>query len=182
MSERRNRQGWIWGGLLVASLATAVVGLVDWLSSGDADPAPAPLALDQPGMPFDPSGETPEAEPLPEGFVPNLPAVPTLPPGARPERATDEGEEGRMSDLAAEMRLVQEARAMVATEPAVALSLLEQHRARFPDGALREEREVYAIEALAALGRTDEVERRYLEFREDFPESPLTERVQRVVE
>ncbi|UJR84985.1 hypothetical protein [Sandaracinus amylolyticus] len=182
MSERRDRQGWIWGGLLVASLATAVVGLVDWLSSGDADPAPEPLALDQPGMPFGPSGEPPPGEPpLPEGFVPNLPAVPTLAPGARPERASAEGE-GRLSDLAAEMRLVQEARGMIATEPAVALSLLDQHRARFPEGALREEREVYAIEALAALGRTDEVERRYLEFREDFPESSLTERLQRVVE
>lgn len=174
----------MWGALLAFSLATGAYGFAEWVARGDADPAPEPLALDQPGMPFGPPEAAPEPPPLPEGFVPDLPAVPTLPHGKRPARAEAEpaGDDARLDELAGEMRLVQEARSIIATEPGVALSLLDQHRQRYPQGALREEREVYAIEALQALGRTDEVERRYLEFREDFPDSALRERLERLMQ
>lgn len=180
----RKLQGWMWGALLVFSVATAAVGFFEWIERGDAAPPPDPLTLDQPGMPFGPPGESEDAAPLPEGFVPDLPAVPTLPQGKRPSRAEPAaaGDDARLDELAGEMRLVQEARSIVASQPAAALSLLDQHRQRYPQGALREEREAYAIEALHALGRTDEVERRYLEFREDFPDSALRERLDRLLQ
>lgn len=105
---------------------------------------------------------------------PDLPEVPTLPPGTHvgardPEAAED--------DLAVEMRLVHEARRMLDTDAAAALTLLEQHRTRFPRGALREEREAYAIDAMISLGHTEAVERRYVEFQNDFPASTFLPRL-----
>jgi hypothetical protein len=179
-ARRRSQEGWLWGAFLAIALLGAVVGVVEWLDSGEAGPPPQPLELGQPGMPLGP----PPVPPLPEGFVPDLPPVPTLPPGARPSRGAAEGatDDERLDQLAGEMRLMQEARAALEHDPTGALTLLEQHRQRYPRGALSEEREVYAIEALVVLGHTEEVERRYLEFRSDFPDSTFTERLERVMQ
>lgn len=162
------REGWIWGGLLALSLAIGLAAITHWVGSGEAEPAPIPMRLDDPLI----SGH-PEPPPLPElppGFVPDLPEVPTLPPGthvggAHDPEATDDDE------LAGEMRLLQEAQRITESDPAGALALLDQHRARYPRGTFREEREAYAIEALVRLEHTTEVERRYLEFRIDYPRS-----------
>lgn len=181
--RRRSKEGWLWGVLLAVALLGAVVGLADWLGRGEAEPAPESLALDQPGMPFGPS-EGPAPPPLPDGFVPDLPPVPTLAPGARPSRSatTEATDDERLDQLAGEMRLMQEARAVLESDPTGALTLLEQHRQRYPQGALAEEREVYAIEALVLLRHTDQVERRYLEFRHDFPDSEFTARLERMMQ
>lgn len=166
------REGWFWGGLLVLSLAAGLVAFVQWVQRGDADPAPPALTLEE-------RAEGPTAEPrrmpeLPDDFAPDLPEVPTLPTGthvgARDPEAADD-------DLAAEMRLVHEARRMLDEDPAASFALLEQHRTRFPRGALREEREAYAIDAMISLRHTEAVERRYLEFREDFPGSTFLPRL-----
>ncbi|MDQ3033489.1 MAG: hypothetical protein M3Y87_13805 [Myxococcota bacterium] len=191
MSEprRRSREGWIWGSLLVVSLLGGVIAFTQWVERGDAAAPPEPLALDQPGMPFGPAEDLPSAPPLPDGFVPDLPPVPTLASGARPSRgagaqATDDE---RLDELAAEMRLLQEARGILGAvesdrDPAAALALLDQHRQRYPQGALAEEREVYSIEALLLLGQDDQVERRFVEFREDYPDSTFLERLERAMQ
>lgn len=178
------REGLFWGAVLALALAFAVVGVAQWVGSGEAGSAPEPLALDQPGMPFGPDEEAPAPPPLPEGFVPDLPDVPTLPEGARPARSAAEGagDDARLDQLAGEMRLVREARDLLERDPTAALSLLDQHRHRYPQGVLREEREVYAIEALLLLRQTDQVERRYLEFREDFPASTFLPRLERLMQ
>jgi hypothetical protein len=62
--------------------------------------------------------------------------------------------------------------------PALALSLAERHRALFPEGALAQEREVIAVEALRALRRPDEAEARARRFRARYPDSAHLPRVE----
>jgi len=104
-----------------------------------------------------------------ETYVPDLPAVPDLardratrPPRLEADPATDA--------LAQEMRLVHEARVQLEADPGAALDLLEQHRQRFPEGALAEEREAYAILAMVMTDRPEgEVERRFVDLVADHP-------------
>jgi|GEM_PF-2961545 hypothetical protein len=105
--------------------------------------------------------------------APALPAVPTLPPGTSLSRTHGESASAaeRGDDLSAEMRLVSEARRTMAEDPVEALALLDQHRERYPRGALREEREAHAILILRRLERTLDAERRYTDFLADFPGS-----------
>lgn len=155
------------GGAL-AVLAFLIAGSI----GGDETEEPPAMRLGEPGMPLG-EREAPTKE-LPEGFVPDLPAVPTLPAGTHVGRAhaASADDDTRGDDLGAEMRLLSEARNELAQDDAAScLSLLDQHRERFPSGALSEDRDAYTILALHALGREPEVERRYGDFREDYPTS-----------
>ena len=104
-----------------------------------------------------------------ETIVPNLPAVPDL---AR-DRAAREGQpvtDPAADALAQEMRLIHEARLQLEHDPNAALDLLEQHRTRFPEGQLTEEREAYAILAMVMTDAPDgEVERRFTDLMADHP-------------
>lgn len=103
---------------------------------------------------------------------PALPTVPVLAPGTSLAHAHGtSGAVERGDDLSAEMRLVSEARRTMAEDPIAALALLDQHRERYPMGALREEREAHAILILRRLERTSDAERRYTDFLADFPGS-----------
>ncbi len=62
-------------------------------------------------------------------------------------------------------------------DAAGALALLEQHRARYPNGILVEEREAERIVVLCALGRTDEARAAAARFLRDHPRSPQAARV-----
>ncbi len=128
-------------------------------------------------IPFAPPPQTEQAPaPAEDDFVPNLPAVPDLSlrrpreeADGSPERTAQEGE---FDALTQEMNLIREARSMMTTDATGAMTLLEQHRERFPEGALIEEREAYSVLAMIALGRQEaEVERRYLDLLARFPES-----------
>ena len=124
-------------------------------------------------IPFAPPPQPEEPAPAQDDFVPNLPAVPDLsqrrPPAETSERTALEGE---FDALTQEMNLIREARSMMTTDATGAMTLLEQHRERFPEGALIEEREAYSVLAMIALGRPEaEVERRYLDLLARFPQS-----------
>ena len=67
--------------------------------------------------------------------------------------------------------LLEQARRTLASSPATALALTNQHLARFPHGLLAQEREVIAIEALRRLGRNAEADRRAAAFAQAFPGS-----------
>jgi hypothetical protein len=56
------------------------------------------------------------------------------------------------SSLAEEHRLLRAARSALAGAPDRALALTREHERRFPRGVLAQEREVIAIQALAAMG------------------------------
>ena len=104
-----------------------------------------------------------------DSFVPNLPAVPDLAADRAAGRVPREVDPAGDS-LAQEMRLVHEARVQLAAEPAAALELLEQHRQRFPEGALTEEREAHAILAMVLTDAPeDQIERRFTDLLADHP-------------
>ncbi len=121
-------------------------------------------------IPFAPPPRQTEPPAAPQDdFVPNLPAVPDLSQRRPLERTQPEGE---FDALTQEMNLIREARSMMTSDATGAMTLLEQHRARFPEGALIEEREAYSVLGMIALGRPEaEVERRYLDLLGRFPNS-----------
>lgn len=77
-----------------------------------------------------------------------------------------------------EVRLIDAARRILVSDATAALSLLQQHRERFPQGALTEEREVLAVESLLGLGRRDEARVRATAFLADFPTSVQRRRLE----
>jgi len=165
-----------------AAALIAIVVLVVGGIGGEETAEPVPMRLGDPGMPLE-EHDAPSKE-LPAGFVPSLPVVPTLPEGAHAAHAHAAGstDDAVGDDLSAEMRLLSEARVELGQDDAVAcLALLDQHRERFPAGALAEEREAYTILALHALGRDQEVERRYVDFRADYPDSTFNDRLSRAL-
>lgn len=156
----------------------AIIALIGGSYGGDETAEPAPMVLGEPGMPLA-EHEAPTKE-LPEGFVPNLPPVPTLPAGTHVSREhpASASDDTRGDDLSAEMRLLSEARDELGDDDAAScLTLLDQHRERFPNGALAEERDAYTLLALHALARDQEVERRYVDFREDYPDSSFLDTI-----
>lgn len=80
----------------------------------------------------------------------------------------------RGNDLVREREVIDAARAALARgRPADALSATARHAERWPRGHLAEEREVIAIQALAASGRRVEADRRATAFKRSFPSSML---------
>jgi hypothetical protein len=70
-----------------------------------------------------------------------------------------------------EAALLEQARRVLSSSPSSALLLANQHRARFPNGVLTQEREVIAIEALRRMHRSSEAEQRAAGFSKAFPGS-----------
>jgi type IV secretory pathway VirB10-like protein len=80
---------------------------------------------------------------------------------------------------ALELALLQRARAAVARRDfASALEALLDHQRRFPKGKFQEEREAMRVKALAGLGRNDEARRAAQRFRDRFPDSVLSPRIE----
>jgi len=75
------------------------------------------------------------------------------------------------SKALSEAALLEQARRALDTSPSYALQLANQHRTRFPNGLLTQEREVIAIEALRRLHRTTEADQRAAGFSKAFPGS-----------
>lgn len=77
-----------------------------------------------------------------------------------------------VADVSAERLLLDEARVAYASgDYAKSLDRLHQHRARFPSGALTEEREALTVRALAASGNKAEAAKRARAFVKKYPES-----------
>jgi len=188
MSEKPRADSMVYGLALVVAL---IAGAAAVLSATGEDEAPAAsaegtaAAEPEPAAPDaaeEPTGGVEIVEPAPRrskagpDYEPDLPEVPDLerePPPEREPAAADP----RFADLGAEMRILSRARELLAEHPAEALSVLEQHRRRHPGGALREEREAFAIEALVNLEHVHEAERRYYDFLRDFPHSDFDARL-----
>jgi hypothetical protein len=82
-----------------------------------------------------------------------------------------------VQDSSQDAALLQEARGIVASNPAHALTLTRDHELHFPNSALTEERQALRIEALARLGRQAEAARGLLTFEQRFPRSIYTRRL-----
>ncbi|MFO0650662.1 MAG: hypothetical protein U0326_30850 [Polyangiales bacterium] len=79
--------------------------------------------------------------------------------------------------LTDELRVVDEARAAVQTNPAGALATLNAAERTFSHGQLTDEREALRVEALTRLGRWDEARARAAALEARAPQSPQTARV-----
>jgi hypothetical protein len=144
------------GAVLVAKLTQEVPTNVP-----DARPLPAKQGA--------PSPETPTPAPTP---------VAPLASEAEPRPSTDPvpaehstAKREPRSNAEAEVELLERARAALAGNPSRALALTTEHKLRFPGGALAQEREVIAIEALRKLGRTEQATLRADEFAKNYPGS-----------
>ena len=80
--------------------------------------------------------------------------------------------------VASELEIVKEAGQVLKSDPARALQLTMDHARLFPSGALAEEREVIAIEALARLGKRSAARSRAERFLVGYPRSAHLSRVQ----
>ena len=162
----------LYGAALLCALAGGAVAIASRCSEPVVPAHPiVPVAVDA-GVD---AGPRPIAH---DDFVPDLPEVPDLATQPPPPAVVADP---RSSQLGAEMRLLSRAREELAQHPAEALALLDQHRHYHPDGVLREEREAAAIEALVALERSAEAERRYYDFLRDYPQSEYRARLEDVM-
>jgi hypothetical protein len=157
----------------LATLGAAGLGVLAWaLASSHPAPLPAPsaAAVDLPRAPT--AAVSSEGPRVP----PRVPAVPE-PSSPAPSRGETPPTSGRSAVAPAsrpaetEAEFLERARGALGQNPSAALSLANQHRARYPSGVLAEEREVIAIEALKRLGRNAEAERRIETFSRRYPGS-----------
>jgi hypothetical protein len=81
-----------------------------------------------------------------------------------------------------EVDYLRRAQVLLATSPAEALGLIEDHPRLYPRGVLAQEREVIAIDALVRLGRRSEAAARAAAFRAAFPRSAHASRVTALTE
>ena len=118
----------------------------------------------------EPASRKSNAEPTPPEKE-NVVAAP------RPSSPSDVGDA-----YALELGLLQRARAAVASGKfSIALDAITEHQRRFPTGRLREEREALRVKALAGLGRNDEARLAPKRFRERFPQSVLSNRIEETI-
>jgi hypothetical protein len=103
-----------------------------------------------------------------------MPSAAALP---APQSASDAPEDS----LALEVRWLDQARSLLATEPAAALARADGHAQRFPEGALSTERELIAIDALLRLGRERDARVRADAFSARHPSSLYRERLQHLL-
>lgn len=75
-----------------------------------------------------------------------------------------------------EAQLLTEAHAALVSDATRALRLADEHRARFPHGALAAERELLAVRALEQQGRAEEAKRRIARARRELPRSAPVQR------
>jgi hypothetical protein len=144
----------MWGALAVVVAAIGAT-LGSWLVASDRS-ASTPSSLDVTAPPGSP--DTPQA------------LAPPSPAG------------GEAQDLLRrEIALVAQARALLETQPAETLALLERARAEIHPGVLGEEREALMVLALHRLDRTAEARTRGQLFLRQHPESPFAERVRAAI-
>lgn len=159
-----------------AVLAATIAGGSYWALS-DAHAPPPPRAATSPTRPAAlptpsavstaPASSTPETQPT---APPEAPSSAPVAPRQRPVPAA--------RPAADESALLRQAQAQLKSNPARALALTHEHRRQFPRGALAQEREVIAIDALARLGQGSEAQKRARDFDERYPGSAHRRKVE----
>ncbi|HYQ46791.1 MAG TPA: hypothetical protein VER11_32700 [Polyangiaceae bacterium] len=126
-----------------------------------------------------PVDDAPQPAPAPSVPVAAPEATrPVAPEGAnRSADAPKSSSRPSRDGLAEEVALLSRAETELhAGRPAKALTALAEHQRKFPRGALAEERTAARIQALCALGRTDEANAQLRQLLHISPNSPLEER------
>jgi hypothetical protein len=136
-------------------------------------PSPAPKQATAASTP--PS----EAAPMAEAPAPGIEATPSavvdapVPP-SKDDKAASHRRPSDVDAYAAELGLLQQARAAVAAGRfSAALDSIAEHERRFPAGRLREERDALRVKSLAGLGRGEDARAAAERFRGRYPRSVL---------
>ncbi|HTN91011.1 MAG TPA: tetratricopeptide repeat protein [Sorangium sp.] len=178
------------GSLLSSALAVKAAAV---LVSGGVALGAGYWALSSPaGSPAPTRAPGPEEAPAaaPQAPVASA-AAPAAPPEPRPEVSTEgdpirkpTGPKPTETDLLrAESALLMEARAELRSgDVAAAAAILERLRVQFPKGVLRQEREVLAIDVLAARGNVQDAKRRAQAFVKQYPRSPHSAKLKRFLD
>lgn len=159
--------------IFLATLAGVGVGVSHfWPRSSAAPQVLVPPVAARPPLEQPPSAPADAPTPASEAVAPATPTAPL-----EPKRAPT------ASQLREESLAVLEARAALrAGNASQSLSLLEHARARFPRGALGQEREALTIEALAKTGQAATARRRAEAFLRAHPQSPYVADLRRIAE
>lgn len=158
----------------LAGVALLVAGAGAWLlSAPTAAPPSAPIST-----PTTPTTTTPPSPTAP-ALLEVSPALPTAPgAAAEPPGAAKPAAKPTPPAQVSEAELLEQARSALRGDPRRALSRANEHRSRFPGGALVQEREVIAIKALRQLGRASEADSRAAAFAKAFPGSAFQRKLQ----
>lgn len=173
------RRIWWWSG----ALGLAAIALW-WTLAGRPAPAVRPAAPRTPlsqqsvAAPVAAEAVGPVAAPTP--LVAQPPASATA-RSAPPRRAQAGSEAGQLRNPGAELALLSPARQLLATAPARALTLADEHARRFPRGVFAEERAFLRIEALLRLGRVEPASNEAERFRRQYPRSSYRERLRQLL-
>jgi hypothetical protein len=154
------------GGAAVLALVGAAFVGKSWLAGSPPVP-PVPSAVVSPvpcvavGPVAAPGSSAASASSVPVLSVNDLPLA----------RSAEAKVQAAPVDEAAETKLLGDAQSALKSDPAAALRACTEHAKRFPGGALAQEREALAIEALVRLGRKEEASKRLARFRTTYPSS-----------
>jgi hypothetical protein len=163
------------GGALFLAGALAGGGAV-WALRPEAPAVPPAIVVNLPPPPAEPPAPPEPAVAAPAAETPSLPPSAPRPAAKKPAPAAP----AESSTLDEERRLLDGARpAIVAGAWRDALDVVAAHQARFPSGALAEEREAIAIQALAAID-PPAAAARAAAFRKRWPNSILEPVIEKV--
>ncbi len=163
---------------LMTTAVVAIVAVVLVLGVGRADErdtASSRVVPAQPAPAIAPAVPV-EAAPVAPPSPAEIPAVPTRPP-----TITKPAPPKRPAGIDETTLLDHAHRALQAGEASKSLRLVADHERSFPEGAMSEEREAIAIEALHKLGRGDEARQRLDSFVVWYPRSPYVRRLAALV-
>jgi hypothetical protein len=166
----------------VGALALGIAGVTAvWVAQPEVKPVPPPaLSASVPETSSEPTRPPAALESAPaalESAPAALESAPKPPPALG--KAKEQQQPAVAPKRTGEALLLERARRALSSDPALSLSLVRRHRSEFPNGILRQEREVIGIEALRRLGRSNEASRKADEFQRDFPNSPHGRAVER---
>jgi len=122
-------------------------------------------------------GRPPAPSRGPAAAAPPRSSAPT-PAIAAPAPDTNTQDRGDAKSVATELELVQQAQAALASDPRTTLAITHEQARLYPDGEYVQEREVFAVEALSRLGRTEEAWRRAVALVQRFPRTPHAARLE----
>jgi len=134
--------------------------------------------------PLSPAASAKPAGPVSAQLSAALPAAPDpalqLTPDSDPGKLSPSADQRRRDMLSAESALLTQARAQLRNgDVNAAQQVLRTLHKKFPKGMLRQEREVLAIEVLAARGKKDAARQRAQAFVAAYPESPHSAQLSR---
>jgi hypothetical protein len=144
-----------------------------------AAPPPAPpVATASPASAPRPAVSAPSAAPPASAASSSAQSLPEPEPERAPPPSGATASAPPLGDPETEAHLLQRAQDALGASPAQALALTAEHAARFGGGALAQEREVVAVQALFKLGRAEAARVRAAAFLESWPRSAHRRRIE----